>query len=314
MERHEVNSACGDEVSCRANGLLLPPDGEPERSWARWIATRSGGRLCYIPGARLPNPRWGHTREPHTLLTTILELNLSEYSRLIGRALDHSSYFSAITALKACNRHPYWHNGWFPPTDAVALSQMLVDRNPALLIEIGSGNSTKFARRAIDHFRLRTRLVSIDPQPRAEIDSLCDECHRKRLENCELSLFARLGPGDILFIDSSHRALMNSDVSVLFLDVLPSLPPGVIVHLHDIWLPFDYPARWSHWCFSEQYLLACFLLFARERYRVLFPSMYVSSQPRLRAQLIPIWTSAGITCPIHGGSFWFELVEPAKTP
>lgn len=289
---------------------LIPPAGQPERSWSRLIHDWSGGRLFYLPEGVPSKPRWGHAEQPHAALVALLAQNAGEYSGLIDRALKNTGFFSEIPAEQSGARDPYWHNGWFPPTDAVALCQLLHDRDPGLLIEIGSGNSTKFARRAIDRWKLKTHLASIDPKPRAEIDALCDECHRSPLEECDLSIFDRLKAGDVLFIDSSHRALISSDVSVLFLDVLPRLPQGVLIHLHDIWLPFDYPERWRHWHFSEQYLLACMLLFGQGRYRVLFPSMYVSSHSDLRERLVPLWDAVKVSCPRHGGSFWLELISP----
>jgi hypothetical protein len=76
-------------------------------------------------------------------------------------------------------------------------------------------------------------LTSVDPQPRASIDPLCDCVIRQPLEEVDTGLFEELQPGDFLFIDSSHRAFTNSDVTILFMNLLPSLGNGVVVHLHD---------------------------------------------------------------------------------
>ena len=97
-----------------------------------------------------------------------------------------------------------------------------------------------FARHAIRTGNLKTTIMSIDPKPRAEIDSLCDRVMRLPLELCDLNLFRELEPGDILFFDGSHRIFANSDVTVFFIEVLPRLKPGVLVHVHDIFLPADY--------------------------------------------------------------------------
>jgi hypothetical protein len=102
-------------------------------------------------------------------------------------------------------------------------------------------------------YEMGPRLYSVDLHPRAEIDSLCDKVIRQPLERSDLSFINDLGAGDILFIDSSHRCFMNSDVTVLFLDVLPKLRRGVAVHIHDIYLPLDYPQERAHWFHSEQY-------------------------------------------------------------
>ena len=89
-----------------------------------------------------------------------------------------------------------------------------------------------------------------------EVDGLCDEVIRAPLEECDLAVFSRVRPGDVVFFDGSHRAFTNSDVTTFFLDVLPELPAGVLVHLHDICLPDDYPPYLDDSFYSEQYLLA----------------------------------------------------------
>jgi hypothetical protein len=115
-------------------------------------------------------------------------------------------------------------------------------------------------RRSIDDHGLGTRLVSIDPHPRAETEALCNEVVRQPLEDTDLSIFAALGPDDICFIDNSHLAFQNSVVTVFMLEVLPSLRPGVLVGIHDIMLPGDYPEAWRERFYNGQYLLAAFLL------------------------------------------------------
>jgi hypothetical protein len=94
----------------------------------------------------------------------------------------------------------------------------------------------------------------------AEIDRLCDSVIRRPLEELDLSIFDDLEPGDFLFIDSSHRTFSNSDVTVVFMDVLPRLRTGVIVHFHDIFWPYDYLPEWANQYYSEQYLLHSYLL------------------------------------------------------
>jgi predicted O-methyltransferase YrrM len=180
-------------------------------------------------------------------------------------------------------------NGWLSPFDLASLYCLVALNHPQLYLEVGSGISTGVARRALRDHQLRSRVVSIDPQPRAQIDSLCDEIIRQPLENVDLAIFDRLAPGDILFIDSSHRAFTNSDVTVVFLDVLPRLQPGVLVHLHDIFLPYDYPPEWRDWYYSEQYLLAAMLLGQTSRFRIALPNAFISHDPESSAVLGPLW-------------------------
>ena len=214
--------------------------------------------------------------------------------------------FAHIPVKAADNVTPFWANGWLPPLDAMALYAFLVRQNPSQYIEIGSGNSTKFARRAIQDHHLRTQIISIDPQPRAEIDRLCDRVIRRPFEDVDWTAMPELAAGDIVFVDSSHRVLMNSDVTAFFMDVLPDLPPGVLVHFHDIWLPHDYPERWRFWYFSEQYVLATLLLFAPGRLGVAFPAMYVSLHPSFSHVVTRLSSRIGVHGCAHGGSFWTE--------
>jgi methyltransferase family protein len=128
---------------------------------------------------------------------------------------------------------PFWNNTWFTGLDAASLVGFLLSRTPKRYVEIGSGFSTLFCRRAVKEGDLRTTITSVDPHPRAEIDSLCDQIIRAPLEDCDPLLFDQLESGDILFFDGSHRALPNSDVTVFFLEILPRLKPGIIVQVHE---------------------------------------------------------------------------------
>jgi hypothetical protein len=110
---------------------------------------------------------------------------------------------------------------WFIELDAVALYGFIATRKPRRYVEIGSGTSTKFARRAVTDHSPRTEIISIDPDPRSEIDALCDDVMRMPLEDVPADFFAGLCADDILFFDGSHRAFQNSDVTVFFCGRLP---------------------------------------------------------------------------------------------
>ena len=139
------------------------------------------------------------------------------YREHLTALLACKAAFAAIPAEEpADERVPFWSNTWFPPLDGICLSGMLARLNPRRYVEVGSGNSTKFARRAVTDHGLRTEIVSIDPYPRAVIDDLCDRVIRQELELCDLDVFADLGPDDLLFVDNSHRSFQNSDVTVFF--------------------------------------------------------------------------------------------------
>ncbi|HEY1471590.1 MAG TPA: class I SAM-dependent methyltransferase [Candidatus Acidoferrum sp.] len=210
---------------------------------------------------------------------------------------------------------------FFSSLDAVALYGMLVEFQPKRMIEVGSGDSTKFARRAIRDHGLRTHLTSIDPQPRASIDQLCDLVIRQPLEEIDTALFEQLHAGDFLFIDSSHRTFTNSDVTILFMNLLPRLAEGVVVHLHDIFWPFDYPPEWNDRYYSEQYLLGTYLLNSGGTTpKVLLPNAFIVHDPASVDSCRPLLDISGIPCPVSttwpygigGSSFWMQTGEGSR--
>jgi hypothetical protein len=254
-------------------------------------------------------PRWGFGHPTHPLLTGIVAAGSGEYGQVLDRCAGLAAKLAAIP-LQATDDSPdpRWGNPWFTGFDAVALYGLLASVNPRLVIEIGSGNSTKFARRAIRDNDLRTRLISIDPEPRAEIDALCDEVIRAPAETVDQALFGKLKPGDVLFIDSSHRSFENSDVTALFLEVLPVLEPGVIVHVHDVYLPYDYPPQSEGLLYNEQYLLAALLLGGGRWLEPIFASYFISQDVKLAARAIPIWQALGTNAfPAPSTSFWMKV-------
>jgi hypothetical protein len=203
---------------------------------------------------------------------------------------------------------PYWMNAYLPALDGIALYSLIAIKKPKYFLEVGSGNSTKFARKAITDQRLDTKIISIDPHPRVEIDMLCDEIIRKPVEAVSLDIFDRLGSGDILFVDNSHRVFMNSDATVIFLDVIPRLKPGVLVEIHDVTLPFGYPSTVIDRYYSEQYLLAAYLLARGHRFEILLPNAFIVSDNELRSILMRLWQKADLqNVETYGCSFWIQM-------
>ena len=244
---------------------------------------------------------------PHPLLFTLINANRKQYQKTLFSFLqfrDPLVQISRDAALGIADT-PRWRNDFLPGLDAVTLYSLMAQTNPGRYFEIGSGNSTRFARRAIRDQGLRTQIKSVDPNPRDDVDSLCDLCLRTPLEEVDLSIFRDLQPGDIVFFDGSHRVLTNSDAAVFFLEVFPSLRPGVIVQIHDIHLPFDYPAEWSNRFYSEQYLLAALILSKTNSFRVLLPNAFISHDAQLSAILDPLWNHPSMKrVERYGGSFW----------
>lgn len=255
-------------------------------------------------------PRYGGSNPVHPELEAILKKGLASYEKTVQSFVPYLDQLKKIPfdMDPESPQMPYWNNGFIPGLDGVALYCLAAELKPKLYIEVGSGNSTRFLYHSLKANQVDTRIVSIDPFPRAEIDELCDTVIRKPLEECDISLFDQLEPGDFLFFDGSHRVLQNSDNTVFFLEVLPRIKPGVIVHIHDIMLPADYPIEWKQRWYSEQYVLAAMLLFAEERFEVILPNAYVSWLTRLPDLLTPLWETPGLEeIHRHGGSFWFTL-------
>lgn len=254
-----------------------------------------------------PEPRYGYGKPAHLGLAQLLNSNRSTYVNNMEDILSCQRLFREIPVSVADGAsHPRWKNQWISGFDAISLCGFLGQSNPERYLEIGSGESTRFARWAIDRFNLRTRITSIDPAPRREVDGFCDRIFRDRVENVGHQPFSELESGDIVFVDSSHRVLMNSDVTAIFLDILPKLPKGVLVHFHDIFLPYDYPPAWIGRYYAEQYLLAVYLLARGQNVEVIQPNYYISSDPELSRILEPIWEEMPhITS--HGASFWIRV-------
>ncbi len=259
-------------------------------------------------------PRWGYTRPPHQGLIDLFARNRGEYLRLLEEMVELQPYFLRIPDQFSHDRpsEPGWIGGPINPLDTALLYYFVTKYKPGTYLEIGSGVTTLFAARAKRDHNLPTRIVSIDPNPRAWVDPVCDEIIRNPFEMTDLSAFEKLQPGDIVFMDGSHRTFMNSDVTVFMLDVIPLLKPGVVIHFHDICWPYDYAPMFQKWYWSEQYLLAAYLLGAAEKVHILMPCQFVSDFIELKVILAPIlgrWRGPQEPW-LSGGSLWFTGQVP----
>ncbi|WP_134440317.1 class I SAM-dependent methyltransferase [Methylacidiphilum caldifontis] len=261
----------------------------------------------YSYGATL-EPQWKYDEGGHPLITALLESKLPIFEQYLIEWKNFIADFLLISPVPPSdNLSPFWHNRWFDSLDAISLFGMIAQQKPKIFLEIGSGYSTRFAYGAKKAYSPRTKIMTIDPEPRTAVEQLADETFRSTLQSCPLYLFEQLEGGDILFLDGSHRVLQGSDVTVFFLEILPALKPGVIIHLHDIFWPEDYPKDWSKRYYSEQYLLGSLLLFAQEKFEILFASHFVSKQAKLVKIFAELWESPKLNGlkPL-GGSFWFR--------
>ncbi len=240
---------------------LLTALGLGKRGW--FIPYRYADRLP-VPGARPPYAAVAellHGREPAfaELLATI-ELHRDD---LLAIGVDSPPA-------------PRWNQDWFPRLDAATAYALVRRERPRRIVEVGSGHSTRFLARAVADARLDTRITAIDPAPRARIHGLAVDFIPRDLHDAGAAPFAALSAGDMLFVDSSHILMPGSDVDHLFSRILPALPAGVLVHVHDIFLPDDYPAEWDWRGYNEQLGLMGFVLGGG--WRVEFASRYVATR------------------------------------
>lgn len=165
----------------------------------------------------------------------------------------------------------YYNNTAYESGDAEYLYNIIRHFKPNRIIEIGSGNSTLMARNAIAKNTLDNSLYScdhicIEPYEQPWLEKLDVTVIREKVELIDKEFFQSLEVNDILFIDSSHIIRPQGDVLFEYLELLPTLKSGVLVHVHDIFSPKDYKEEWilSHKLWNEQYLLEAFLTFNSE--------------------------------------------------
>lgn len=192
-------------------------------------------------------------------------IDLREAAQLkLLKTFTYQDELRAIPGPRPLHDGPYYHNPAYPPHDAQVLHSMLRWAAPRRVIEVGSGESTRFMVNAlaINHAQGRGgTLTCIEPYEAEWLESAGVTVLRTQVENLPVELFASLDEGDVLFIDSSHVVRPGGDVLYLFQAVLPRLRRGVIVHVHDVLTPRHYPWSWTEkrWFWAEQYLVEAML-------------------------------------------------------
>lgn len=168
--------------------------------------------------------------------------------------------------------HYFFGNGYFDGGDAEFLHHFVRTRRPRRVVEIGSGFSTRLVmaalrRNATDDPTYRCEHVCIEPYEAPWLEHAAVTVLRQPVEMVDRAIFGALEAGDLLVIDSSHVIRPQGDVLTELLEVVPSLRPGVLVHVHDVFTPRDYPKEWvvdKMRLWNEQYLLEAFLTANRE--------------------------------------------------
>jgi hypothetical protein len=224
---------------------------------------------------------------------------------------------------KTSTQHEYYiNNGGFGLVSAAVLHCMIRHFAPRTIVEIGSGNSTYVSSRATMMNQaqgIATKLISVEPYPNQVLkDGFpgLSELIPKKVEQLDTDFFSQLEERDILFIDSSHVVRMGGDVNFLYLELLPRLNEGVIVHIHDVFFPKHYPRRHiiqNRYFFTEQYLLQAFLTY-NHRFQVLWCGSYVYLKHLERlTSTFPPPKGLGLDENYFSSSFWMRRIGNLNT-
>ena len=214
-----------------------------------------------------------------------VNMNEQKQIRLLNQFLRFKEEYDASPKNKASKPYKYYiNNPNFGAVDAEILYCIIRHFKPKKIIEIGSGYSTYLSAQAIfkneEENGNKTELIAIEPYPNEVLKSGFPGLSKlipTKIEEIDLSEFNELKENDILFIDSSHVLKIGNDVQYEYLEILPRLNKGVIIHIHDIFLPSEYPKKWvleMHRFWNEQYLLQAFLAF-NSAFEVLWAGSYM---------------------------------------
>jgi hypothetical protein len=285
------------------------------------IGRRAGGRVRRQVGAALRRPAHAlgfdleerHFYSPIPQLTDVsdafwrepvsipgVDLNIDAGVDLLrGSLRQHIASFPPTGGF-------YLDNGTYEGGDAEVLQAMIEHTQPSRIIELGSGASSALIAATVAGLDVDYRIF--DPYPNASWEQIVAKSavtiQRTSATRVPLTEFTELGSGDILFVDTTHTVRIGGDVTRIVLEVLPTLASGVIVHFHDIFLPYQYPRQWveqarRYW--AEQYLLQAFLAFNAE-FEVVLPLHAISREhPKTLKEIIPSFGPG-----VHPGAFWIK--------
>jgi predicted O-methyltransferase YrrM len=206
----------------------------------------------------------------------------------------------------------YYENDLFGYADAIVLATMIRHMKPRRIIEVGSGYSSSVILDVNEaFFSNQIQCTFIEPFPDilhslvkpGDLDNIT--VIPTGVEQVGTDVFQTLEPGDFLFIDSTHVAKCDSDVNHHFFRILPSLKPGVLIHFHDVFYPFEYPSSWffeENRSWNEIYVLRAFLMHNNSYEIIFFNSLFYQSYRGVIAELMPKFLRNS------GGSFWMRKV------
>lgn len=231
-----------------------------------WFIPHRYAPLLAPPGAQPPYPA----------VEQLFEAEAATFAAVLDAVDGQAATLEGLRTL--------FDQAWFPSLDAAVAFALVRERKPRHIVEVGSGHSTRVLSKALGGLG---EIVAIDPSPRADIADLPGvRVVPSTLQAAPAGVFDGILPGDALFIDSSHILMPGSDVDILLNRVLPRLPSGALVHIHDIFLPFDYPAIWGWRAYNEQQGVVPLLVSGA--YRPLFSSVWAERRmaDRLTASVV----------------------------
>jgi predicted O-methyltransferase YrrM len=237
-----------------------------------------------------------------------VDLNVDEQLKILSD-FNYNEELLKFPLHKNNNIEYYYDNDSYGSGDAEYLYNIVRYFKPNRIIEIGSGFSTLMVRNAItqnktDNSNYTCHHFCIEPYEQPWLEKTEVELIREKVECIEKSFFQKLESNDILFIDSSHIIRPQGDVLFEYLELLPALKSGVIIHVHDIFTPKDYPNEWiydKHLLWNEQYLLEAFLTF-NSGFRIIGALNYLTHNYRQDfADKCPVFAKQQCREP---GAFW----------
>lgn len=200
-------------------------------------------------------------------------------------------------------------NGSFESGDAEVLFYVIRSIQPQRVIEIGAGNSSLIISAALKmnlSEGSRSQHIIVEPYENKWLESLDARVIRERVETVDFSIFEQLQNKDILFIDSSHVVKPENDCVFEYTELLPALPAGVIVHVHDVFTPYDYPSEWINkrrYVWTEQYILEALLLNSLQ-WEVLAPLNWLSKDSDQFQKYCPYFETGRMP-----GSIWLKKIN-----
>lgn len=236
-----------------------------------------------------------------------INLNIEDQLALVK---GFSTYYSELPYLqeKGLKTRYYFDNDFYTHNDGVTLYSMIRHLKPKRIIEIGSGFSSAIMLDTNEQsFSGSIKLCFIDPYPERLYGLLNehDKQHCQVIVNdvqaVPLELYMDLDAGDILFVDSSHVVKTGSDLHHILFNILPVLRPGVFIHFHDIFFPFEYPKAWvmagRNW--NENYVLRAFLMY-NDKFRIRLFSDFLYKRHTIAYWYVPLAYN------VQGSSLWIE--------